>query len=116
MYMIMFVLDDPNRLDAVLEAWHTIGVSGVTIVESTGIYRQRVPARYGLGGLAVSREEGHYTLFVIVPDEELVRKSLAAVEEVVGNLDDPNTGVLAAWPIMVVKGVPGRATGLEESR
>ena len=36
MYMVMFILDDPDRLDAVLDAWAKIGVSGTTIVESAG--------------------------------------------------------------------------------
>lgn len=39
MYMLMFILDDPNYLDEVLDAWEEVGVSGVTIVESTGMAR-----------------------------------------------------------------------------
>ncbi len=113
MYMVMFVLDDPCQLDAVLAAWETIGVSGVTIVESTGILRRKVqrrliPARFSLGQAPVCEEENHYTLFAIVPDEDRVRKCLTAAEGVVGNLDEPHTGVLAAWPLALVKGVPGR--------
>ena len=36
MYALLFVLDDPDRLDEVLTAWANIGVRGVTIMESTG--------------------------------------------------------------------------------
>jgi nitrogen regulatory protein PII len=113
MYMVMFVLDDPNRLDEVLDAWEGIGVSGSTIIESSGINRRRILRQAGtaymagINRLIGSEEEGHFTLFVIVQDEELVRACLAAVERVVGDLDQPNTGVLAAWPLAVVKGVPG---------
>ncbi len=32
MHMIMLVLDDPNRLDEVLEAWGSAGVSGAMIL------------------------------------------------------------------------------------
>ncbi len=49
MYMIMLVLDNPDQLDAVLEAWEGIGIRGATIVESTGIQRLRrrnIPMRY----------------------------------------------------------------------
>ncbi len=48
MYMLMFVLDDPGRLDPVLEAWEQVGIRGVTIIESTGIHRRRqiLPMRY----------------------------------------------------------------------
>jgi hypothetical protein len=44
----MFVLDDPGRLDDLLEAWRKPGARA-TIIESTGIHRRRsktVPMRY----------------------------------------------------------------------
>jgi len=34
--MVMFVLQDTDRLDGVLDAWRAIGVSGVTIIETIG--------------------------------------------------------------------------------
>lgn len=49
MYTIMFVLDDPSQLDAVLAAWRAIGVTGITIVESSGFHRRQahlLGARY----------------------------------------------------------------------
>lgn len=111
MHMVMFVLDQPDHLDAVLDAWAAIGVSGVTIVESSGIQRrrrqrERIPTRFGFESIAPTTESGNYTLFTLVRDETLVRQCLAAAESVVGDLDGPNTGVLAAWPLAVIKGVP----------
>lgn len=116
MYMVMFVLDDPDRLDAVLDAWAAIGVSGVTIVETTGInrrraQRKRIPARYALRQFVEGDVANHCTLFTIVSDETVVEKCLAAAEDIVGDLDGPHTGVLAAWPLTRVKGVPVRSTG-----
>ncbi len=111
MYMVMFILDDPDRLDAVLDAWASVGVSGITILESCGVYRRRfvrqqVSARYSFEGLGPTREFGNYTLFAIVPNEDVARRCLAVVEELVGDLDGPHTGVLAAWPLALIKGVP----------
>jgi hypothetical protein len=110
MYMIMLVLDDPDQLGAVLEAWERVGIRGATIVESTGIHRLRrknVSMRYLFqsSGLA---EEGHLTLFVIVEGEALVQNCLKATEQIVTDLDGPNTGVFAAWPLAFVRGVPPR--------
>ena len=42
MHMVLFVLDDPELLDEVLDVWEAIGVSGVTIMDSTGINRRRL--------------------------------------------------------------------------
>jgi hypothetical protein len=118
MYMVMMVLDDCDCLDKVLDAWEGVGIGGVTIVESTGIQRRRVqqgriPLRFDFEGLLRSNQEGHYTLFAIVANEEVARRGLAAAEAVLGDLDQPHTGVMAAWPLALVKGVPGERTSEE---
>lgn len=109
MYMVMLVLDVADRLDVVLDAWDAVGVHGATMAETTGVHRRRikrghVAARYALGGMGPG-EEGNYTLWTIVPDEETAQRCLVAAEGVIGNLDSPHTGVLAAWPLAFVKGV-----------
>jgi len=108
MFMIMLVLDNPDQLEMVLRAWEGAGVQGATIIESTGYHRLRqraLPVRYLFPGSGAV-EEGHLTLFVIVPSEEVVHRCLEATEKIVGSLDQPHTGVLAAWPLLLVKGVP----------
>jgi hypothetical protein len=113
MHMLMFVLDDQDRLHEVLEAWEAVGVTGATIVESTGFNRERqarqVGANYmaGINRLMGEGEQGHYTLFAIVPDEAAALRCLSSTEAIVGDLDGPNTGVLAAWPLTLVRGVRG---------
>jgi hypothetical protein len=119
MYMVMLVLDDPSRLDAVVDAWAGVGISGATILESTGIYRhraarRRVHARYNFAGAGTAGEFGNYTLFAVVPDEAVARRCLEVVEGVVGDLDGPNTGVLAAWPLAMIKGVPPETSIVRE--
>lgn len=109
--MVMLVVDDPNRLDDVLDAWEAVGVSGSTIIESTGInrHKQRLTGSVIMAGfnrLISSGDESHFTLFVIVPDENMVHACLEAAEKIVGSLDQPNTGVMAAWQLSFVKGVP----------
>ncbi|MDX9952537.1 MAG: hypothetical protein RBT75_00460 [Anaerolineae bacterium] len=115
MFMVMYVLDNPDKLDAVLEAWDTVGVGGVTIIESSGIFRQqtkrrRIPIRFGFERLIEQAERGNYTLFTLVEDEETVERCTAAVESVVGDLSEPNTGILAAWPLAIVRGLPKQHT------
>lgn len=111
MYMTLLVLDDSNQLDAILERWNAIDVTGVTIVESTGAFRRThhplLGARYRFG-MPADREpgaRGNLTLFAIVPDEATANRCLIEVEAVVGDLNQPNTGVFAAWPLGVVKGL-----------
>lgn len=112
MLMVMLVLDQPELLDEVLTAWSDAGVSGVTVTESEGAQRRAarqayVPARYALGGMVPSSPEGNFTLWTIVPDEGTARRCLEAAELILGDLDDPNNGVMAVWPLLWTKGVPG---------
>jgi hypothetical protein len=114
MYMVLFILDDAALLDEVLEAWYSVGVSGTTIFESTGIHRRRakrlsIPLRYLMPDVSDSLEDNK-TLLAIVPSEEMVKKCLSEAERVVGDLSQPNTGIFASWPLGFVKGIPKSTT------
>lgn len=105
MHMIFFVLDDPEKMVDILTAWENVGITGVTILESTGLHRvtrksfpmRYLPAFYG-------NEESHVTLMAIVRDETFILACLKATESIVDDLNSPNTGIFASWPLSVVKG------------
>ena len=116
MYMVMYVLDDPNLLDELLESLCAVGVTGATIVESTGMHRRRARVtrphfRFPFEGRMNSQLEDNLTMFVIVPDEQAVHVCLGAIEQVVGDLAGPRNGILAAWPLGVVKGLRSAPAG-----
>lgn len=113
MFMIIFVLDDPGKLDAILAAWQTVGVTGITIVESSGFHRRQahlVGARYVpiLPELQARIEQGSYTLFAAVATPQLVEQCFDATEQVVGNLQEPNTGIIMALPVASARGLEKR--------
>ena len=116
MFMVMLVLDDPDQLDGLMEAWRKVGIGGATTLESTGIHRRQrklIPMRY-LFQTAGAHEEGHFTLLAIVNNEQVIQRCLEATEALVGDLDQPNTGIFAAWPLSVVKGLPSYYANGEE--
>jgi hypothetical protein len=113
MYMVMFVLDNPEQLDEVLAAWRSIGVSGITILESSGFHRHQahlLGARFvpTLPELSERIAQGSYTLFSAVSTVQMVEQCLDATEQVVGNLQEPNTGVILAWPLAFARGLEKR--------
>ena len=115
MHMIMLVLDDPSLLDEVLDAWQAVGITGATIVKSSGLHRRRATtlgARYGFGlPRVVERiEEGHYTIFVVADDRAMIQPCLDAVETVTGDLDLPGTGMFATWELGFTKGAGSHPT------
>jgi hypothetical protein len=114
MYMLIMVLDDPSRLNEVLAGWEGAGVRGVTILESTGLHRvlmrHRPQAAYaGFSQIFGAGRVGHNTLFAVVDGMATVESAAAATEQIVGKLDDPNTGILFALPVARVWGLPSAA-------
>lgn len=107
MYLILFVLDDPNKLKDVLESWDNAGVKGITIFPSTGIGRLKkddlfledMPLIPSLEDLMQAHERSNRTLFSLVEGEEMVDLLIKATEAVTGDLDDPDTGILAVIPV-----------------
>ncbi len=106
MHMVFLVLNNPNLLNDVLEAWEKAGVRGITIIESSGLHRNRhkfIPMRYASS--LSSFEEGNLTLLAIVENEADVQACLMASERVVGDFSKPNTGIFASWKLDTVKGM-----------
>ncbi len=111
-FLVVLVLDDPDKTTDVLEHWEGTGVSGVTIFESTGLGRLRrsgiiddLPLMPSLGTLLKGREIHHRTLFTVVHDQAQVDALVAATHEVVGDLDRDNTGFMYVVPVSQVYGL-----------
>jgi hypothetical protein len=105
MYMLMMVLDDSRRLNAVLAAWRGAGVHGITILESTGVHRllPREEARSAyldFGRMFGSNRVGHNTLLAIIDDVALADAAVAATEKLLGPITQPYTGIVCVWPLL----------------
>lgn len=110
MYMVWLVLDKAELLDNIQQAWEKVGITGATIIESSGFFRRKerrkyIPTRYVLPTLTTAAPKNSFTIFSIVESEELVQIALKAAEEVTGDLNQPSRGIFAAWPLMMVKGL-----------
>lgn len=114
-YMVMFVLDDIDKCSPIFDAWEAAGVNGITILESTGLgrirrqagFRDDLPLMPSIRYLLQTREEHHRTIFTLVKTEAMVDKIIAATESVVGDLNEPDRGVIFVLPVMRVVGIQG---------
>lgn len=110
-HLLVFVLDNLEQCADVLDAWEDAGVSGVTILESTGLNRVRqgmrddFPLLPSLRSLLAGLEMHHRTLFSIVEDEAILDAAIAATQDVVGDLSQPYTGLLFVVPVSRVLGL-----------
>ncbi|MFN7035482.1 MAG: P-II family nitrogen regulator [Bellilinea sp.] len=108
MYMILFVLHNPELLDQVLNAWEEAGVGGVTILPSTGLARIRakgawrddLPLFPSLEDFQEHLQNLNRTLITIVENDAVVDKVVAATQQVTGDLNLPNTGILSVLPVV----------------
>lgn len=115
-FMVIAVIDDLAKCPSILKAWEDIGVTGVTILESTGLGRIRkgellrddLGIMPSLRNLMQTREEHHRTMFTIVKEEEVVDQIFEATEAVLGDLRQPNKGILFAVPVVRAYGILNR--------
>jgi len=111
-YLVVLVLDNPDRCRDVLDVWEAAGAPGVTILDSSGLGRVRragirddVPLIPSLDSLFRRQEDHHRTLFSIIQDQSQVDAIVQATQTVVGELDRKDTGILFVVPVSQVYGL-----------
>jgi nitrogen regulatory protein P-II 1 len=113
MSMILFVLHNAEKLHEVLDAWKETGISGATVLFSTGIgrihqnqaLRDDLPMMPSLDDFYPIPENLGRTIFTIIDDDSLIEKIVRATERVVGSLDEPNRGILTVLPTTGIYGL-----------
>ena len=116
MYLILFVLNDPDQLEDLLIAWEENGVQGATVLFSTGLgrireldgWRDDMPLIPSLRDFYEIPENMNRTIFTIVKDEAQIDAVVAATKKVVGELDERETGLLLVLPVARAYGVNKR--------
>ena len=100
-YLVVLVLDDPDQCQPILDSWEATGIRGITIIESTGVGRVRraalrddLPLMPSLHNLLRGSASSHRTLFSVVECQQQVDALVQATQSVIGDLDQPNTGLL----------------------
>lgn len=113
MYMILLVLNNPDYLEEILNAWEAAGVGGITVLPSTGLgrIRQKEGLRDDLPLMPCAEDFYHHesdisnTLFTFVDNESIKKEVIAATEDVVGDLEKPGNGILAVLPVVEIHGL-----------
>ena len=110
MKLLVAVINDPDRVVEILDRFHEIGVKGATVLESSGMAHMiadHVPFFTRFAEMGVANAGNSRTLFSIMRDEANIEKAIAAIDEVIGGLDQPDTGMVFLLPVDRCMGVPG---------
>ena len=113
MSIVLFVLHDAEKLQDVLNAWEEAGISGATVLFSSGIGRIRetqalrddMPILPSLEDFYPLPDHLGRTIFTILDDDSIIPALVSATERVVGDLREPHRGILAVLPVTQVYGL-----------
>ncbi len=104
--LFVIILDKSRLVDELITGFLDLGVQGATIIESRGmgeIIRQDMPVFSGLASL-FGDTTGSRMLMSVMP-ESLVEPVYGLVEEVVGQLDQPNSAICFTLPVDSFRGI-----------
>ncbi len=111
-YLVVLIVDNPDDCPHILDRWSELGVTGATILESTGMgrilragLRDDIPLMPSLSDFLDVREEPHRTVLSVVEDQQMVDKMVAVAQHIIGDLDHPHTGFLFVVPVVQAYGL-----------
>ncbi len=111
MKLFVLVLNKVNALEPLFEAMMKAGISGATVLDSTGMMRVLADDEHadfpmlGLLRHVYSPErKASKTVFVVLPDDQ-VQMLADLIDRVTGGLDKPDTGIAFTVPVDFMKGL-----------
>lgn len=110
MELLVLILKKTHVLGDLLQQLAEIGVTGATVLEGTGMARALVNddelPMFGVlrRVFADAEREPSRVVMMVLTDEAMV-KAKATIREVVGDMNEPNTGIMFAVPVTFVEGI-----------
>lgn len=111
MDLLVFVLNDHEKLDAVLEELEHSGIRGATVIDSTGMAKvlhpeeEEVPFFGAIRGLLNPTSRAKSNTILMVLEKTQVTVAIDAIERIVGDLNQKNVGVAFSIPVEFTKGL-----------
>ncbi|MDA3832981.1 MAG: P-II family nitrogen regulator [Spirochaetales bacterium] len=102
MKLLVFVLNNEEYLEEVLEAYIEAGVTGATIIDSEGMGRfltYEVPLFAGFKEFMKGNKPYNKTILSVVRNDAIVEKVKSLLDDVVGGLENPGTGIMFTLPV-----------------
>jgi len=100
MYLLVIILDKAKDMENLLHKFHDIGVTGATVFDSVGVGRNTLystdkPVIASLKRIFDPEQRTYnHTLISIIRERETVDNALAAAQEVCGDFNQPDVGIM----------------------
>ena len=105
--LLVAVINDPEKVDQILSGFVELGITGATVLQSEGmgsVLSHDIPIFAGLQTLISGSKPQNRMIFSVVPLER-VDSVIALMQEIMGNLAAPATGIVFTLPVDRVVGL-----------
>ncbi|MCX7725318.1 MAG: hypothetical protein N2053_00565 [Chitinispirillaceae bacterium] len=102
MKLLVFVLNNEELLEEVLEAYVEAGIDGATILDSEGMGRfltYEVPLFASFREFMKGNKPYNKTIFSVIRDLSTIEKLIPLLERITGPLSNPGTGIMFTLPV-----------------
>ncbi len=102
MKLLVFILNNEELMEEVLEAYVEAGVAGATILDSEGMGRfltYEVPLFVGFKEFMKGNKPYNKTILSVIRNESVIDKLKKLIDEIVGGLENPGTGIMFTVPV-----------------
>ena len=113
MKLFVFIMNDTEKLEELLAEFARAGILGATVLSSTGMARvltnysdEELPFLGSIRTLLYPDRKKNYTIFIVLRDEQ-VETATRTIEQVVGDINRKDTGIIFTVPIDFTKGLKG---------
>jgi nitrogen regulatory protein PII len=108
MTLLIFICNQPDKLEEVLEGFLEVGVTGATVIDTVGmgqILSTEVPIFAGFRALFRGASTVNKTILSVIDGPAKVQEALDIIDEIFGGLDQPGSGIVFTVPIENVRGL-----------
>ena len=112
MYLLVTVLERSEQLAKILEQFAKIGITGSTVIDSTGMgrvlmkTRATLPVMQQINKVTKDLESSNKTILTVIQNKDRLTKAIKVVQSLCGDLSEPGKGILFAFPLEIIDGLP----------
>jgi len=112
MYLLVQVLEQTQHLSGILEGFARIGIQGSTVLDSTGMGRvlmktsASMPVMEQINKVLKDLETSNKIMLTVIREKVVLEKAVNVIRSFCGDLNEPGKGILFAFPLELVEGLP----------
>ncbi len=108
MYLLVVVINDESNLHEILDTFYEDDIGGATVIDSMGmghLMAEQISIFARFADLTGDSGKFNKTIFTLVENREKLDQAVAALEEIVGDFEEPDTGMWFSLPVEQAKGI-----------